>query len=148
VGSSLVGHEMYVLRCLLGIPLNMEMQLSNHVSRSEIQSSSQPWGLEMQLTNYIYSWVHHWTVTLGLSTEMWLRNCISRFKLSHWKCSCATAFPPQGSVSNRKCSCATAFPGQSLSIKPEMQLHNCISRSKARFQTRNAVAQLHFQVQV
>ena len=70
------------------------MQLCNYIFRSDIQSSGQLWGIEMQLTSYISSWVHHWTVTLGLSMEM--------------------------------------------------QLCNCISRSKSEYQTQNVVAQLHF----
>jgi hypothetical protein len=102
---------MYVLRCLLGIPLNMKMQLS-------------PLGLEMQLTSYIYSWVHHWNVTLGLSMEMWLHNYISSW-VHGW------------TVLSR--------PG------PESQARNAVVQlhfhPKAKYQTRNAVAQLHFQDQ-
>jgi hypothetical protein len=37
---------------VLYLALNLEMQLHNHISRSEIQSSSQLLGVEMQLTIY------------------------------------------------------------------------------------------------
>jgi hypothetical protein len=110
VGSSLAGHEMYVLRCLLGIPLNMEMQLS-------------PLGLEMWLCSCISrpgpeSQARNAVVQLHFhpKAKYQTRNAVAQLH-----------FQDQGSVSNWKCSCATAFPGQSLSIKLEMQLCNWIS---------------------